>query len=32
MAKGEEMPKANPAETEKLIKQIRGTNLEQSMS
>jgi hypothetical protein len=32
MAKGEEIPKANPAETEKLIEQIRGTNPEQSMS
>ena len=28
MAKGEEIPKTNPAEIEKLIEQIRGTNLE----
>ncbi len=30
MAKGEEIPKTNPAEVENLIKQIRGTNLEPS--
>jgi transposase len=30
MAKDEEIPKTNPAEIEKLIEQIRGTNLEQS--
>ncbi len=30
MAKGEEIPKTNPAEIENLIEQIRGTNLEQS--
>jgi transposase len=28
MGKGEEIPKTNPAEIEKLIEQIRGTNLE----
>jgi hypothetical protein len=28
MAKGEEIPKTSPAEIEKLIEQIRGTNLE----
>jgi hypothetical protein len=28
MAKGEEIPKTNPAEIEKLIEQIRATNLE----
>jgi hypothetical protein len=28
MAKGEEIPKTNPAEVEDLIEQIRGTNLE----
>jgi transposase len=28
MAKGDEIPKTNPAEIEKLIEQIRGTNLE----
>ena len=28
MAKGEEIPKTNPAEVENLIEQIRGTNLE----
>ena len=26
MGKGEEIPKTNPAEIEKLIEQIRGTN------
>jgi transposase len=31
MAKGEELPKTNPAEIEKLIEQIRGTNLEPSV-
>ena len=30
MAKGEEIPKTNPAEIEKLIEQIRATNLEPS--
>lgn len=30
MAKGEEIPKTNPTEIEKLIEQIRGTNLEPS--
>ena len=30
MAKGEEIPKTNPAEVENLIEQIRGTNLEPS--
>src|SRR5215211_1300767 len=29
MAKGEEIPRTNPAEIEKLIEQIRGTNLDQ---
>jgi len=28
MAKGEEIPRTNPAEIEKLIEQIRGTNLD----
>jgi hypothetical protein len=28
MAKGEEIPRTNPAEVENLIEQIRGTNLE----
>jgi transposase len=31
MAKGEEIPKTNPAEIENLVKQIRGANLEPSV-